>query len=118
MSWSKSTTFDLHQIIDKGFPINPQFHEALKGDQGYELTLELEFESLGDPGDGWHDPGSGPEFYIDKVYFEEPELEGFLPLTSEQENWLHNYIMEHEANQLASDIADWLSEPDYDRDEY
>lgn len=114
MTWSKSTTFDLHQIIDKGFPVNPTFHETLKGDQGYELTLELEFESLGDSGNGWDDPGSGPEFYIDKVYFEEPALEGFLPLTSEQENWLHNHIMAHEASEMAADLAEWLADPDWD----
>lgn len=114
MSWSKSTTFDLHFLIDKGFPVDPKFHETLKGDQGYELTFELEFESLGDSGNGWDDPGSGPEFYIDEVYFDDATLEGFLPLNSTQENWMTQYIAENEAAQLAMDLADWLSEPDFD----
>lgn len=116
MTWSKSTTFDLHQIIEKGFPVDPKFHETLKGDQGYELTLDLEFESLGYPSNGWDDPGSGPEFYIDEVYFEDPPLEGFLPLSDTQLSWLENHIAMHEAAGMARDIADWLSEPDFDRD--
>lgn len=112
MSWDKDISYDLHALIDKGFPINDSFHEALKGDQAYSLELVVTFTSLGSPSNSYDDPGEGPEweFEVESV---EPELPGFLPLNIQQLNWLSDYFMSNDLQQTTEGLIQWLMD-DYD----
>lgn len=77
------------ELVPLGFPVDPYHAELFRGDLAYELTLEFGYEGMGEPGNGWDDPGSGPIVYVvtESVTID-PPIDSFLPLTQEQCEWL------------------------------
>lgn len=109
---SHSTTFsrNLHEIVEKGFPVSDYHKELLKGDLAFNLEIEVAYESMGSSGNGWDDPGEGAECYISAVTID-PPIDSLIPLTQEQMDWLESHIQD-DAQQWAADSSNWYDPAD------
>lgn len=105
-------TLDLHTIVEAGFPVSDEIQIILKGDQAYEIDLEVKFESMGSSGNGWDDPGEGAEWYVDR-HWSEQGIECLFPLTPAQVDWLNDYDKLNDVAQAwAADSSNWYDPHD------
>lgn len=105
-----SLTYELHELIEKGFPHSTIARSVIDGDLIYEIDLEVKIDSHGSSGNGWDDPGEACEYHIHSIGTTTDD--GLImPLSQAQKDWLESFIND-DVQEWDADSSNWYD--DYD----
>lgn len=105
-----SLTYELHSLIEKGFPHSTIDQSVLDVDSTYEINLTVKIDSHGSSSNGWDDPGEACEYHIHSIEMILDD-DSAMSFTQEQKDWLESFIND-DVQTWDADSSNWYS--DYD----
>ena len=107
-----SLTYELHKLIEKGFPHSTIDRSVIDGDLTCEIDLTVNIDSHGSSGNGWDDPGEACEYHIHSIGTT-PDEGSIMPLSQEQKDWLESFI-NNDVQEWDANSSNWYDPADDD----